>query len=151
MLFSFQYPRYLLLANASNTLLPNSPPVSILKKFSTQRPRWVDPEEFLDPRLQNLFEMGYFTDLRSGDGAMATGWSGVEDNKIYPKLSSRLPEPETPIDDDAQSTGEWTNGNASDNESVSEEGSTDVPTQTRMADESSEDEVAVSFKVCCSP
>ena len=79
---------------------------------------------------------------------MATGWNAVEDNKTYPKLSTRLPEPDTPVDDDTQSTGEWTNGNASDNESGSEESSVNAPTQTRMAEESSEDEVTVSFKVC---
>ncbi|PKS12947.1 hypothetical protein jhhlp_000288, partial [Lomentospora prolificans] len=123
-----------------------TPAVTILKRFNSQRPRWVEPEQFLDPRLQNLFEMSYFSDGRNSDGVMATGWNAVEDNKTYPKLSTRLPEPDTPVDDDTQSTGEWTNGNASDNESGSEESSVNAPTQTRMAEESSEDEVTVSFK-----
>ena len=118
---------------------------TILKRFNTKRPSWVNPEKFLDPRLQNLFEMSYFSDSRNSDGAVATGWGAVDDNKQLNTIASRLPESEAPADQDSPEDNEaWNNAHGS-NESGSDEDS-NAPTQTRMADESSEEE-AVSYKV----
>ncbi|SPO02727.1 uncharacterized protein DNG_05402 [Cephalotrichum gorgonifer] len=118
---------------------------AILKQFNTRRPDWVDPDTFLDPRLQNLFEMSYFTDGRNSDGVMATGWSTVDETRQFPSLSSRLPEPDMSVDQDNPSTESWPNGNGSDNESGSDKASSNVPSQTRMMEESSGEEV-VSYK-----
>lgn len=103
----------------------------------------MDAEKFLDPRLQNLFEMSYFSDSRNSDGAVATGWGTVDDKQLN-TIASRLPESETPADQDSPDNEAWNNANGS-NESGSDEDSS-APTQTRMADESSEEE-AVSYKV----
>lgn len=100
----------------------------------------------MDPRLQNLFEMSYFSDSRSSDGAVATGWGSVDDNKQLNTIASRLPESEAPADQDSPDNEAWNNANGSNNESGSDEDSSNAPTQTRMADESSEEE-AVSYKV----
>ena len=96
--------------------------------------------------MQNLFEMGYFSDTRNSDGAIATGWGSVEDHKQFPKIASRLPESDAPADQDSPSNESWNNANASDNESGSDETPSNVPSQTRMADESSDEEV-MSFQV----
>lgn len=135
------------LQHALLTLI-SSPATTILKRFNQRRPKWVNTDQFLQSVVQNLFEMSYFSDGRNSDGIMATGWNVVDDNKEFPRLSTRMPEPETPVDDETQSTADWPNGNASDNESGSEESSPGVPAQTRMAEESSEDDVTVSYRVC---
>lgn len=96
--------------------------------------------------MQNLFEMGYFSDTRNSDGAIATGWGSVEDHKQFPTISSRLPESDSPADQNSPSNDSWNNANGSDNESGSDGTPSNVPSQTRMADESSEDEV-VPYKV----
>lgn len=119
---------------------------TILKHFNTKRPAWVDPEKFLDPRMQNLFEMSYFSDQRNSDGAIATGWGSVEDHRQFPTIASRLPESDTAADHDSPSNESWNNANGSDNESGSDDAPNNMPSQTRMADESSEED-PVSYKV----
>ncbi|MBE3049431.1 hypothetical protein IMZ48_44420 [Candidatus Bathyarchaeota archaeon] len=101
----------------------------------------------MDPRLQNMFEMGYFRDTtKNADGVVATGWGVVDDNKQYPTIASRLPESDAPADQDSPSNESWNNANGSDNESGSDGTPSNVLPQTRMADESSEEET-VSHKV----
>jgi ubiquitin carboxyl-terminal hydrolase 4/11 len=116
----------------------------ILKEFTGLRPKWVDPEEFLSPQLQNLFELCYFTDHSVGNG-VPTGWNSVDDNKSYQRLASRAP-PETPesADGDTQSPSNWTNGAASDNETSNDELSQQPEAApTRMTEESSEEEAPI--------
>lgn len=120
---------------------------TILKRFNTKRPAWVKPDEFLDPRMQNLFELSYFSDQRNSDGPIATGWGSVEDHRQYPTIASRLPESEMPVDHDSPSNESCNNANGSDNESGSDETPNNLASQTRMADESSEED-PVSYKVC---
>jgi len=80
---------------------------------------------------------------------MSTGWTSIEEHKVFPRLSDRIPEPITPIDDDSPGQDSWQNGNGSDNES----GSDDIPSkvngtqQTRMAEESDEDDDVDPLKV----
>lgn len=102
----------------------------------------------MDPQMQNLFEMSYFSDAKNSDGAIATGWSVIDETRQFPSLSSRLPESGAPVDQDSPGTESWANGNGSDNGSGSDEASGNVASQTRMAEESSEEEV-VSYKVNC--
>lgn len=108
-----------------------------LKQFNTRRPKWVDSKSYLPPQLQNLFELSYFPE-NTGDSPLPTGWNTVDDNKNFRTLSSRAPE--TPTEQDPTSPGS-TNAADSEHESVSEEQSPQsVEEQTRMADESEEDE-----------
>ncbi|RDA90676.1 hypothetical protein CP533_4663 [Ophiocordyceps camponoti-saundersi (nom. inval.)] len=59
-----------------------------LKHFNRRRPRFVDPEVFLDPELQNLFELCFFRN--NSDGLVPTGWSVFENGSALEKLSDRV-------------------------------------------------------------
>ncbi|TDZ37179.1 putative ubiquitin carboxyl-terminal hydrolase 12 [Colletotrichum spinosum] len=103
-----------------------------LKEFSTIRPKWVKPEVHLPARLQNLFELSYFSE--KCDNGIPTGWNSVDDNKSFRTLASRAPENATEQDSNSQDS---TNSADSEHESVGEEPlSASVEEQTRMADES---------------
>ncbi|KAI3544133.1 ubiquitin carboxyl-terminal hydrolase [Colletotrichum abscissum] len=106
-----------------------------LKQFNVRRPKWASPKEYLPPHLQNLFELSFFGE--SNDYGLPVGWNTVDDNKNFRLLSSRAPELPN---EDSNSPGS-TNGADSEHESVSEETTPQsVEEQTRMADESEEDE-----------
>ncbi|EON98122.1 putative ubiquitin specific peptidase 11 protein [Phaeoacremonium minimum UCRPA7] len=117
---------------SASSLLP-------LKVFNSQRPKWVNPSEFLDASFQNLFELSFFHEQGS---LIPSGWSGVQDGSLLPKLESRKPAPSTPTDQDMASPATWGNGTASEEDSSVEEAShTSATTVTRMNDESSEEDV----------
>ena len=122
-----------------------------VKHCSTSRPSWADPAQFLDPALQNLFELCHFSDRTNSTG-IPNGW-GFDENKTYPRISDRIRDILTPADQDSQSPDGWTNGNASDNDSGSDEIVSGVQApMTRMTEESSEDESPIRpAKVCESP
>ncbi|WDK15666.1 ubiquitin carboxyl-terminal hydrolase [Colletotrichum graminicola] len=108
-----------------------------LKQFNTRRPKWTNPKEFLQPQLQSLFDLGYFAE--TNDSGLPTGWHSVDDNKSFRPLLSRAPEAEQ----DSNSP-DSTNAADSEHDSVSEEQSPrSIEEQTRMADESEEDEEPV--------
>ena len=115
--------------------------------FNSQRPKWVNPSEFLDASFQNLFELSFFHEQGS---LIPSGWSGVQDGSLLPKLESRKPAPSTPTDQDMASPATWGNGTASEEDSSVEEAShTSATTVTRMNDESSEEDVEFPpFQVC---
>ena len=53
----------------------------------------LQPGSFITPEVRNLFEMKYFS---SGSEMIPTGWSTLQDeNKDYPTIASRIPEPVT--------------------------------------------------------
>ena len=119
----------------------------LLKKFNTRRPKWVDRREFLGPELQNLFSLSYFSEHGS---IVPTGWSGVSEDRLYPRLDSRAPPPPV-ADQDMGSPSAWGNGTApSDNDSSQEEQRRDPTSEfvTRMTEESDEDEEFPPVKVC---
>ncbi|UKZ54970.1 hypothetical protein TrVGV298_008785 [Trichoderma virens] len=118
--------------------LPNQP--QLLRQFNTQRPKFVQPGEFLDPELQGLFELSYFA--ATADGPVPTGWSNVDNSRTLPKLADRIPEPPAKEDEDQPSPESW-NSTASGNEESSNEDESpqQESVQTRMADESSEDDL----------
>lgn len=115
--------------------LTTAPSSKILKHFNKTKPAFANPDGFLDPRLQNLFDLCYFTD--SSDGTVPTGWSQVDSSRSLPKLTDRLPQ--TSVEDDQPSPESW-GSMASGNEESSndEDQKSDLP-QTRMLEESSED------------
>nr|XP_036577490.1 ubiquitin carboxyl-terminal hydrolase [Colletotrichum truncatum]KAF6784488.1 ubiquitin carboxyl-terminal hydrolase [Colletotrichum truncatum] len=107
-----------------------------LKQFNTSRPKWVNAKAYLPPQLQNLFELSYFPE--NGDSPLPTGWNSVDDNKNFRTLASRAPETVTEQDSNSPDS---TNSADSEHESASEEQSPQsVEEQTRMAEESEEDE-----------
>ncbi|KAI1818744.1 UCH-domain-containing protein [Poronia punctata] len=105
----------------------------------TKKPSWVDPDKFLPPNLQNLFDLCIYSETSS---PMPTGTNAILDDRDYPKLSSRAPAPapaQSPSSEDQFDNA--TNGTASNDESSSDE----LPRRsvdrsiTRMNEESDED------------
>lgn len=102
-------------------------------QINKRRPAWINPKAFLPPQLQNLFEMGIFTETAS---PIPTGNNSVSDDRDYPKLSSRLPA-ESPFSED-----QCDNGTASNDDTSSDEAprrSTEIAL-TRMNEESDDEE-----------
>lgn len=116
----------------------------VLKRFESRRPKWAtDSQSYLPPQLQNLFELFYFGGESSD--VVPSGWNSLD--RALHKLSSRAPPPESSSDqDESNSPGTWTNGGDgdSDNDSTSDlQSSASTPAQTRMNEESSEEEAVV--------
>ena len=115
----------------------------ILKRFNTRRSKFVDSNSFLDPELQNLFELSYF--MNDTDGPVPTGWSSVDNTRTLPKLSDRIPDAR----DDDQGSPESLDSTGSGNEESSNEDNASAGTsQTRMMDESSEEDASPAARVC---
>ncbi|KAH8737684.1 hypothetical protein BGZ61DRAFT_525775 [Ilyonectria robusta] len=126
----------------------NSTPMhqpKMLKQFNTKRPKFIQRDGFLDPELQNLFELSYFTD--NSDGTVPTGWSNVDHHRALPKVTDRIPEPATEEEDEP--SPESSNSTASTNEedSTNDESSKTEENQTRMIDESSEEDALQPARV----
>jgi ubiquitin carboxyl-terminal hydrolase 4/11/15 len=116
----------------------------LLKPFNSEAPKFVNPANFLNSELQNLFELCYFKN--DSDGPVPTGWSSVDNTRTLPKLADRIPE-SSMKDGDAPSP-ESSNGTASGNEeSGEEEDTTPESSQTRMVEESSEEDAQPASKV----
>lgn len=115
----------------------------VLKRFNTRRPKFANPNNFLDPQLQNLFELCYFGS--DSDGTVPTGWSNVDNACALPKLSGRIPD----VKDVDQASPESLNSTLSGNENSSNEDETRSETpQTRMTEESSDEEASPAARVC---
>lgn len=103
----------------------------------------MNPKNFLPPKLQNLFELSYWSE---GNTWLPSGQQNLGEDKELPKLSSRIPPETVSSEDQFDNT---TNGTASNEESSSDDAasrlSIDMP-QTRMAEES-EDEDNFAVKV----
>ncbi|KAH7172283.1 hypothetical protein DER46DRAFT_497790 [Fusarium sp. MPI-SDFR-AT-0072] len=117
--------------------LPHQP--QILKRFNKSRPKFIDPDSFLEPELQNLFDLCYFTD-KAYSGDVPTGWSNVDHHQLLPKLSDRIPQPSTE-DDDTASRDDESSTPSNEDASSNDESIKAETTQTRMVEESSEEEV----------
>ncbi|RYP15060.1 hypothetical protein DL765_005954 [Monosporascus sp. GIB2] len=113
-------------------------------KFNSVKPAWVNPKKFLPAKLQNLFELCYFSE---GGAWLPSGQNSLNEDKDLPKLSSRAP-PETASSEDQFDN--VTNGTASNEESSSDETSRpsiEMP-QTRMTEESDDEDNNFAVKVC---
>ncbi|KAJ6446345.1 a-pheromone processing metallopeptidase Ste23 [Purpureocillium lavendulum] len=113
----------------------HNPTSKILKRFNTRRPKFINPDTFLDPELQNLFDLSYFRS--DSDGTVPTGWSSVDNTRTLPKLTDRIPEPKD-IEDESPESVEST-GSGNDDSSNEDEGTVE-PAPTRMAEESSDED-----------
>lgn len=119
-------------------------PVKVLRQFDTRRPPFLEPESFLDPELQNLFELSYF---EARDEVVPTGWQSIDNNRELPKLSDRIVEA-TAEDEDEDENGEASPDGSSNTASGNEDSSNENISRaeqsfTRMVDESSEEEEGV--------
>lgn len=114
-------------------------PSHALKRFNTRRPKFANPDSFLDPKLQNLFELCYFSS--DTDGVVPTGWSNVDGTCALPKLSDRVPDAD-------QASPESLNSTASGNEDSSNEDEKELDSpQTRMTEESSDEDASPAARV----
>ena len=107
--------------------------------FNKRRPKFVVPGAWLDPQMQNLFEMHYFQGSKE---LVPTGWQAVDEDKTYPTLSSRNVQQPSDVDQESTNDFEMTSGPAG-SESSDEDDDSSSPgfdSSTRIVDESSEDE-----------
>jgi ubiquitin carboxyl-terminal hydrolase 4/11 len=110
------------------------------RKFRSHRPTWVDPKVYLKPELQNMFDLSYFTGTKE---LVPVGWGSVDEDKEYPKLSSRDPRLLNYMDEDETLHDglSMVNGRipSDDNSDADEEDAPQLVGPTRMADESSDE------------
>lgn len=104
-----------------------------MKRFNQKRPAWVDRREFLDPSLQNLFDLSYFSEV---DTFIPTGWQSVTEDGLLPRLSSRQPKVAA-SDVEMRSPGPV---DGSDESGSEESGRIPASMVTRMAEESSDED-----------
>lgn len=107
-----------------------------LKKFNTRRPKFVDPNQFLDPQLQNLFQLCYFTE---NEYNIPSGWHTVNEGVQYAKLSSRLPKPAASDVEMNSPTATWDGSEDSASDEIADSQPSTTAATTRMVDESSDD------------
>ncbi|KUI56295.1 putative ubiquitin carboxyl-terminal hydrolase 12 [Cytospora mali] len=136
-------------ADASSQQEPDRPS-TLLKKFNSRRPDFINPAVYLDGRLQNLFDLSFFKE----DALIPTGWQAISSaDRLFPRLDTRKPRPPTPSDDDMPSPSG--SGTATEESSAEEVDDTpDTGAQTRMVDEVSEEDSDTSLpdlKACLNP
>lgn len=124
--------------------LPHQP--QILKRFNTTRPKFAKPDSFLDPELENLFELCYFTD-KSCTGHVPTGWSHVDHHQLLPKLADRIPQSTPEGEDTGSRDDESSTPSINEDASSTDESMKAEVTQTRMAEESSEEDAQKAPRV----
>jgi hypothetical protein len=111
------------------------------RKFRSHRPKWVDPNVYLDPGFQNLFELSYFTSAKE---LVPVGWGSVDEDKDYPKLSSRDPQVLHSMQEDGHAQDDYAMLNGrTQSEGTSDAEEDDAPqlvAPTRMTEESSDED-----------
>ncbi|KAF4635752.1 hypothetical protein G7Y89_g2337 [Cudoniella acicularis] len=109
-----------------------------LKAFNKRRPKFINPGSYLNPELQNLFELGYFG---GGKELIPSGWNVVDEDKAYPSLASRMPQVPSTVDDSLNGfeagNGQAQSDSSGDDDNFATNG---FSNQTRMNDEESSDE-----------
>lgn len=65
------------------------PPKPSKPSFNTRRPKFLQPNAYLAPELQNLFTLGYFRGVKE---LVPTGWNQIDEDKSFPTLASRSPQ-----------------------------------------------------------
>jgi hypothetical protein len=113
------------------------------RKFQSQRPRWVDPTEHLPPEFQNLFQLSYFTGTKE---LVPVGWGTVDEDKEYPKISSRSRHLNGSTEENNQYAYSMANGKSHSEASSDDDDSVSPApqiTRTRMTEESSDEDDSV--------
>lgn len=133
------------------TMKDSVEPASPLGNFSKRRPKFMAPNSYLNPALQNMFEVGYFGNSKE---MIPSGWNSVDEEKNYPSIASRNPHTQPQDDDDStngyEGMGGRTSSDSGDDSSNFNSGSAGL---TRMNEESEEDEDLSSMapRVCVYP
>ncbi|TAQ84249.1 hypothetical protein B7494_g7427 [Chlorociboria aeruginascens] len=111
-----------------------------LKNFNTRRPGFLKQGSYLNPDLQGMFDLCYFQG--SKEELVPSGWNIVNDDKIFPTLSSRNPHLQHTMDDDSVDH-DMRNDHSGSETSNEDDGLNDLTysSTTRMNEESSEDEL----------
>jgi ubiquitin carboxyl-terminal hydrolase 4/11/15 len=123
-----------------DVVMKESPAKSPATIFNTRRPKFLAPGTFLDPSLQNMFAVGFFSVAKE---MIPTGWNVVDEDKIYPNINTRAPQQPEALEDEARSEAHSSNGlPRSESGEDDEYSSNGVTTATRMVEESDEDEDA---------
>lgn len=123
-----------------DVVMKDSSPKSSPTIFNTRRPRFIKPESFLDPGLQNLFTIGFFSGTKE---LIPNGWQSVNDETIYPNINTRAPQQPETVEDEPRSEARSNNGlPRSESGDDDEYPSNGIMTTTRMAEESDEDDAA---------
>ncbi|KUJ19216.1 UCH-domain-containing protein [Mollisia scopiformis] len=124
-----------------DVVMKDSSPKTATARFNTRRPKFVAPNSFLTPSLQNMFDVGFFSGAKE---MIPTGWNVVDEDKTFPNINTRAPQ--QPISNDHEtgsenlSTNSRTQSESSEEDAYSANG---VISTTRMAEEESSDEDAV--------
>ncbi|KAH8805658.1 ubiquitin carboxyl-terminal hydrolase-like protein [Xylogone sp. PMI_703] len=115
-------------------------------KLNKRRPKFMAPGSYLEPEMQNMFELCYFSGQRE---MIPTGWTAVDETKTFPRLSSRnpVPPPPTAAEEELENDYDMTNGRATSETSDEDEKPAENLANTRMTEESSEEEDQVSLPV----
>ncbi|PBP27076.1 ubiquitin carboxyl-terminal hydrolase [Diplocarpon rosae] len=101
-------------------------------RFNSRRPKFIKPNSHLNPSLQNMFEIGYFG---SSKEMISSGWETVDEQKSYPRISSRNP----PQEDGASTNGYEAVGSRAGSDSAGENEVKGTPAGAIRINEESED------------
>lgn len=128
--------------NAAATKPPKaeSPETSVPLRFNTRRPAFLPKDSYLPAELQNMFTLGYFVGSKE---MVPTGWHTVDEDKIYPTLSSRNPQISQSLDSSSMSGYEVSNGRAGSESSEFDNYHADGASNTRMTEESSDEDADI--------
>jgi ubiquitin carboxyl-terminal hydrolase 4/11/15 len=123
---------------ASNSQVTANGETQVLRQFNNRRPQFIQSDGFLDPELQNLFDLRYFSE--GSDLGVPTGWSSADHVSNLPKLSDRMPQASVEEEADEPSPESWGSTASGNEESSNEDEMKGGLNQTRMVEESSEED-----------
>ncbi|RFU29961.1 hypothetical protein B7463_g6357, partial [Scytalidium lignicola] len=113
-------------------------------KLNKHRPKFMAPGSYLEPQMQNMFELCYFSGQRE---LIPTGWTAVDETKTFPSLSSRNPQAPPSTDEEHGNDYDIANGRGTSETSDEDEKPSDNLANTRMTEESSDEDEQVSLPV----
>jgi ubiquitin carboxyl-terminal hydrolase 4/11/15 len=107
--------------------------------FNRRRPKFLQPGSYLNPALQNMFDLGYFSGPKD---SVPTGWSEVDEDRNYPSIASRNPRLQRTYEDESGNDFDMANGRTGSESSNDDDQypSNTLSSATRMNDESSEED-----------
>lgn len=105
-------------------------------KSKTARPKWINSSSHLKPEFQNMFEIGYCKGTKE---IIPSGWNIIDEDKIYPSISSRLCQPSQTIDgeviENEDSDSRITSSETSDEDSANFSGASNLNEDSESDDD----------------
>jgi len=106
-------------------------------QFRKTRPTFItNPESFLEPDLQNMFSLCYYT---SPNTLIPLGWNTIDEDKPYPTLASRQPE----LSDDGSSHGPAGSESGNEDDAIPRNNFSSTTRMNEEESDASEDELAL--------